>query len=428
MKGIRFNEMRKGQNIALSFQHLLAMYAGAVVVPIIIAGAFNYTPEQTAYIVAADIAICAIATFLQVYRGRFIGIGLPVVMASAFTGVGPIIQVGTEHSPGVAYGAVFAAGVIMLLLAPVFAKLNRLFPQLVTGIVVSLIGITLIPVAINYLAGGVGDPSYGDLTNLVVGGVTFAIILFLYRYTTGFIQSISILIGMLGGMLVAGLLGLLDFSLVQAASWIQVPVPFKITGLEFELGSIISLLIVGIVTIIESTGNYYALGNMKEIKLEEADLRRGYLSSALAYMLSGVFNTNPQTAFSQNLGVIQMSGVKKREVILNLVLLMLFAGFVPKIGAIATAVPTPVLGGAMIFLFGNVLAYGISVLGQVGLNGNNQLIVGASIVIGLGVTILPEAFAGLPSWLAWITSSGVVAGTIVAVLLNLFFNGIEKES
>jgi xanthine permease len=427
MKDISTKEMRDGKNIILSLQHLLAMYAGAVVVPIIIAGALNYTPEQTAYIVAADIAICAIATFLQVYKGKYIGIGLPVVMATAFTGVGPIIQAGTEHSPAVAYGAVFAAGVIMLLLAPIFAKLRRLFPQLVTGTVVSLIGLTLIPVAIDYWAGGADSATYGSIDNLIVGGVTFGIILILYRYTTGFVQSISILIGMLGGMLVAWMFGMLDFTSVQAAPWFQVPIPFGITHLEFEIGSIISLVVVGIVTIIESTGNYLALGSMMDIKLEEADMRKGYFSAAIAYMLSGIFNTNPQTAFSQNLGVIQMSGVKKREVILNLVILMLIAGFIPKIGVIATAVPVPVLGGAMIFLFGNVLAYGISVIGNAGLDGNNQLIVGASIVIGLGVTIAPDAFSGLPGWLSWITSSGIVSGTIVVVLLNLFFNGLESE-
>lgn len=427
MKNINFKEMLDPQNIALSLQHLLAMYAGAVVVPIIIAGALNYTPEQTAYIIAADIAICAIATLLQVYKGRFFGIGLPVVMATAFTGIGPIIQAGTEHGPGVAYGAVFAAGVIMLFLAPIFAKLNRLFPTLVTGIVVSLIGLTLIPVSINYLAGGVGAANYGDLDNLLIGGTTFVIILLLYRYTKGFIQSISVLVGILGGMAVAGALGYLDFSSVQSAPWFQIPVPFKITGLEFEIGSIISLVIVGIVTIIEATGNYLALGSMMDKKLEESDLRKGYFSAAIAYMLSGIFNTNPQTAFSQNLGVIQMSGVKKREVILNLVVLMLIAGFIPKIGILATAVPTPVLGGAMIFLFGNVLAYGISVLGSIDLSGNNALIVGAAIVVGVGVTVVPEAFANLPAWISWITSSGIVSGTVVAVLLNLFFNGLAEE-
>lgn len=427
MKNINFKEMFTGQNIALSFQHLLAMYAGAIVVPIIIAGALNYTPEQTAYIIAADIAICAVATFLQVYKGKFIGIGLPVVMATTFTGIGPIIQAGTEHSPAVAYGSVFAAGIIMLLLAPIFAKLNRLFPTLVTGIVVSLIGLTLIPVSINYLAGGDGAAHYGSMENLIIGGVTFAIILFLYRYTKGFIHSISILIGMLGGMVVAGFFGQLDFASVQTAPWFQVPIPFGITHLEFDLGSIISLTIVGVVTIIESTGNYLALGSMMDKKLEESDLRKGYFSGAIAFMISGIFNTNPQTAFSQNLGVIQMSGVKKREVILNLVILMLIAGFIPKIGIIATAVPTPVLGGAMIFLFGNVLAYGISVIGSVDLSGNNSLIVGASIVMGVGVTVNPDAFSQLPAWLSWTTSGGIVAGTIVAVLLNLFFNGLEDK-
>jgi len=427
MTNIDFKEMLSGKNIALSLQHLLAMYAGAVVVPIIIAGALNYTPEQTAYIIAADITICAVATLLQVYKGKYIGIGLPVVMATAFTGVGPIIQAGTEHSPAVAYGSVFAAGVIMVFLAPVFAKLNRLFPPLVTGIVVSLIGLTLIPVSINYLAGGDGALNYGSLENLIVGGVTFVIILFLYRYTKGFVQSISILIGMLGGMIVAGFFGQLEFTAMQTASWFQIPVPFAITHLEFDLGSIVSLLIVGIVTIIESTGNYLALGGMMDKDLKEADLRKGYLSAAIAFMLSGIFNTNPQTAFSQNLGVIQMSGVKKREVILNLVVLMLIAGFIPKIGVIATAVPTPVLGGAMIFLFGNVLAYGISVIGTVDLGGNNSLIVGAAIVIGVGATVNPTAFVQLPAWLSWITSSGIVAGTVVAVLLNLFFNGLEEK-
>src|SRR5699024_2599819 len=153
MTDFKFKEMSSAKNIDLSLHYLLAMYAGAVVVPIIIAGALNYTPEQTAYIIAADIVICAIATFLKIYKGKYIGIGLPVVMATTFTGIGPIVQAGTEYSPAVAYGSVFAAGFVMLFLVSVFCILNRLFPTLVTGIVVSLIGLTLLPTSINYLAG-----------------------------------------------------------------------------------------------------------------------------------------------------------------------------------------------------------------------------------------------------------------------------------
>src|SRR5699024_8410401 len=271
----------------------------------------------------------------------------------------------------------------------------------ISGIVVSLIGLTLILVSSNYLVGGDEELNYDSMHTLIVGGVTFLSILLLFRSTTGFLHSISIVMGMLGGMAIAGFFGQLDFSSIQTAPWFLVPTPFKITTLEFELGSIVSLVIVGVVTMIEATGNYLALGSMMDQKIEESDLRKGYFSAAIAFILSSIFNTNPQTAFSQNLGVVQMSGVKKREVILNLVVLMLLAGFIPKIGIIATAVPTPVLGGAMIFLFGNVLAYGMSVIGSVDLSGNNSLIVGAAIVMGVGVTVNPDAFAQLPTWISW---------------------------
>ncbi len=418
--------MKKGQNIALSIQHLLAMYAGAVVVPIIIADAWGLPPEATAYMVAADIVICAITTFLQIYDGRYVGIGLPVVMASTFTGVGPLIKIGLEHNVATAFGSVFAAGVIMLILAPVFAKLNRLFPPLVTGIVVMLIGITLMPVAINNLAGGVGSTSYGSLKVLGIGFLTFLIILFIYKFTRGFVQSVATLIGLVIGTIVASLFGMVDLSAVSGAPLFQVPMPLSVAALEFDFGSILSLTVVGIVTFIEATGNYFGLLEGDE-KLSEADLRKGYRSASIGYLLAGIFNTTPQTAFSQNLGVIKVSGVRKREVIMNLIILMALMGFIPKLGVFATAVPAPVLGGAMIFLFGNVFAYGVSVLGSMGLSGDDMTIIASAITVGLGVTVVPEAFLQLPSGLSWITSSGIVAGSITAVLLNVFFNGIQNK-
>lgn len=429
MEKIKLSEMMKFENIILSVQHLLAMYAGAVAVPLLIAGAFGFTAEQTAYLVAADIFICAIATLLQVYRGRFIGIGLPVVMASTFTSVGPMIAIGTdpELGPGYAFGGVLIAGVIMLVLAPLFAKLSKLFPPLVTGVVVALIGLTLVPVALNNVAGGQGAADYGSVENLLIALATFLTILLISRFSKGFLNSISVLVGIVVGMIVAALFGQLDFSGVASASWFQVPVPFKLATPQFDFGAIVSMTIVGLVTFVETTGYYLGVSSMSNVKLKEADFRKGYLSSALAFIISGVFNTTPQTSFSQNLGVIQTSGVKKREVILNLSILMILAGLLPKIGAFATAVPMPVLGGALIFLFGNVISYAISVLGAQNLNGNNGLIVGASLVIGLGVSVVPEAFAQLPGWISWIFSSGIVAGTISIVVLNLIFNGIEKD-
>lgn len=427
MKNFSFKEMWQWKNITLSIQHLLAMYAGAVVVPILIAGAWKLNATQTAYMVAADIAICGLATLLQAYRGRVIGIGLPVVLASTFTGVAPMIQIGSTHGPGVAFGSLLVAGIIMLFLAPAFAKLNRLFPPLVTRLVVALIGITLIPVAITNWAGGDGAADFGSLQNLIVGFITLVIILIIYRFTKGFVQSISTLIGMVTGTICAAFLGMVDLSALQSASWFQLPMPFALATPEVDFGSVITLTVVGIVTFIEATGNYFGLLEDDE-RLSEGDLRRGYLSVGLSFILAGLFNTTPQTAFSQNLGVIKVSGVRKREVIANLVVIMLLLGFVPKLGVLATMIPNPVLGGAMVFLFGNVLAFGIGELGSMSLSDDDSMIIAASIAVGLGVAVMPEAFSNLPAWLSWITTSGTVAGTIVAVLLNLFFNGLSEKS
>lgn len=403
------------------------MYAGAIVVPLIISSSLNFTTQQTLYLVSADIVISGIATFLQLYRGKFIGMGLPVVMACSFTAIGPMVQVGGQYGLGTMFGSVLAAGLVILLLAPIFAKLSHLFPPLVTGTIVTLIGATLIPVAINNLAGGEGSADYGNMDNLILGLMTFLIILLLYRFTKGFLQSISILIGLVAGMVIAIFMGKMDMQPILEASWVQLPVPFAIESPSFHPAAILSLTVVGIISMIEVTGINYALAGMYDKDIDESDLRRSYFSVGIGYLLAGIFNTSPQTAFSQNVGVVQMSGEKRKTIFINLIILMLLCGLIPKIGAIATSVPSAVLGGAMIFLFGNVLSYGISVLGAQDLADNrNQLIIGAAITIGLGVAIAPAAFAQLPEWISWLTSSGIVAGGVTVVLLNAFFHGVKK--
>ena len=403
------------------------MYAGAIVVPLIISSSLNFTTQQTLYLVSADIVISGIATFLQLYRGKFIGMGLPVVMACSFTAIGPMVQVGGQYGLGTMFGSVLVAGLVILLLAPIFAKLSHLFPPLVTGTIVTLIGATLIPVAINNLAGGEGSADYGNMDNLILGLMTFLIILLLYRFTKGFLQSISILIGLVAGMVIAIFMGKMDMQPILEASWVQLPVPCAIESPSFHPAAILSLTVVGIISMIEVTGINYALAGMYDKDIDEADLRRSYFSVGIGYLLAGIFNTSPQTAFSQNVGVVQMSGEKRKTIFINLIILMLLCGLIPKIGAIATSVPSAVLGGAMIFLFGNVLSYGISVLGAQDLADNrNQLIIGAAITIGLGVAIAPAAFAQLPEWISWLTSSGIVAGGVTVVLLNAFFHGVKK--
>ena len=407
----------------LSLQHVLAMYAGAVIVPILVAQGLGLTGEQTTYLVSVDIFMCGIATFLQVYRGKFTGIGLPVVLGCTFTAVAPMITIGKTAGLATMYGSIFISGLVVVLIAPIFAKVAKLFPPVVTGSVVTIIGITLVPVAMNYIAGGEGSPDFGNPRNIVLACITLAIILVIYRFTTGFIQSIAILLGIVVGTVIASFMGMVSFDKVVESGWFQHPTPFKFSGFEFHGSSILTFVIVGIVSMIESTGVYYALGNICDKPIRENDLRRGYFAEGLAVMIGSTVNAFPYTTYSQNVGLVQISGVKSKKVMYVMVLLLLVFGSIPKVGALATIVPQPVLGGAMISMFGMVLAYGVKMLGNTDFGKQeNLMIIACSVGLGLGVTTVPSAFAQLPSFIRTFTDSGIVLGTLVAIVMNLIFN------
>ena len=396
----------------LSLQHVLAMYAGAVIVPIIVAAGLGLSAEQTTYLVSVDIFMCGVATFLQVYKGKFVGIGLPVVLGCTFTAVAPMIAIGNSAGLATMYGSIFISGLVVVLIAPFFAKVAKLFPPVVTGSVVTIIGITLVPVAMNYIAGGQGSPDFGNPKNIVLACITLAIILVIYKFTTGFIQSIAIL----------------SLAEVSNASWFQHPTPFKFSGFEFRASAILTFVIVGIVSMIESTGVYYALGNICDKKIGEKDLRSGYFAEGLAVMIGSTVNAFPYTTYSQNVGLVQISGVKSKRVMYVMVLILLVFGSIPKIGALATIVPQPVLGGAMISMFGMVLAYGVKMLGNTDFaKQENLMIIACSVGLGLGVTTVPTAFSQLPSFIRMFTDSGIVLGTIVAIVMNLIFNRRSKR-
>ena len=412
----------------LSLQHVLAMYAGAVIVPIIVASGLGLSASQTTYLVSVDILMCGVATFLQVYRGKFIGIGLPVVLGCTFTAVAPMIAIGKVEGLSVMYGAIFASGLVVVLIAPFFAKVAKLFPPVVTGSVVTIIGITLVPVAMNYIAGGQGSPDFGNPKNILLALLTLVIILVIYRFTTGFIHSIAILLGLVIGTIVASFFGMVSLTEVTNASWLQTPMPFKFASFEFSASAVLTFVIVGIVSMIESTGVYYALGNICEEKIGESDLRRGYLSEGLAVMLGATVNAFPYTTYSQNVGLVQISGVKSKKVMYLMVVLLIVFGSIPKIGAFATIVPQPVLGGAMISMFGMVLAYGVKMLGSTDFaKQENLMIIACSVGLGLGVTTVPQVFEKLPAFIRMFTDSGIVLGTVVAIVMNLVFNRKRKE-
>lgn len=414
------------RNLLLSLQHLLAMYAGAIIVPIIVGHALGFSAQETAYLVSVDIFMCGVATFLQVYKG--IGIGLPVVLGCTFTAVTPMIMVGSKHGIDVLYGSLFASGIIIVLISPFFSYLVKIFPPVVTGSVVTIIGITLMPVAMNNLAGGQGSKDYGAPLNISLGLITLIIILVIHRLSSGFIRSIAILLGLVIGTIIASFFGLVNLSAVHESNWFELPRPFRFAGFKFELGSILLFVIVGIVSLIESTGVYSALSEITNTKIARKDISKGYRAEGIAIVLGSIFNAFPYTAYSQNVGLVSLSGVKSNKVMYGMVGLLLLCGSIPKLGAIATIIPTPVLGGAMIAMFGMVMAYGVKMLGAIDFTKqDNLLIIAVSVGIGLGITTVPEAFSKFGSDYVWLTQNGIVIGTFTAIILNLFFNGINDK-
>ena len=416
------------KNTALGIQHVLAMYAGAVIVPLIVGGAIGLNSEQLTYLVAIDILMCGIATILQVVSNRFFGIGLPVVLGCTFTAVGPMIAIGGEYGVSSIYGAIIVSGVVVILISGFFGKLVKFFPPVVTGSVVTIIGITLIPVAINNMGGGQGAADFGSISNVLLSFGTLIFIVLLYRFSTGFIKAISILIGIIGGTIAAAFMGKVDFSPVRDSDFFHMIQPFYFGTPTFEISPIITMTLVAIVSLVESTGVYFALGDMLGKKIKKEDLTKGYRAEGIAVVLGGIFNSFPYTTFSQNVGLMQISGVKTKKVIYITGAMLIVLGFIPKIAALTTIIPASVLGGAMIAMFGMIVAQGIKMLSKVVSDTeDNSMIIACSIGIGLGVTVVPELFAELPTSMKILTSNGIVAGSMTAIVLNIIFNMIPRR-
>ncbi|WP_274308850.1 nucleobase:cation symporter-2 family protein [Solibacillus daqui] len=420
----------------LGIQHLLAMYAGAILVPLIIGGALGFDSAQMTYLVAIDIFMCGVATLLQVWKGKFIGIGLPVVLGCTFTAVSPIIAIGTGGSLGDVYGAIIASGLIVVLIGGLFGKLIPFFPPVVTGSVVTIIGISLIPVAINNMGGGQGAPDFASGSNVALAMITLVIILVVYRFSVGFIRAISILLGLIAGTIIGIFMDKVDFTPVADASWLHMMQPFYLATPTFSASAILTMTLVAMVSLVESTGVYYALSDICKKDLTSKDLAKGYRAEGLASIIGGIFNAFPYTTFSQNVGLLQMSGVRDRKVIYITGGMLVALGFLPKLAAITTIIPTPVLGAAMLAMFGMVVTQGVKMLApEIAKSMENAMVAALAVGLGVGVASVPGVFAnvtqGMPSWLSEvitvITSNGIVAGALTAIVLNILFNMIGPK-
>ncbi|BDR56268.1 nucleobase:cation symporter-2 family protein [Xylocopilactobacillus apis] len=424
--------MEKQQSVlktsVLGLQHLLAMYSGDILVPLLIGGALGFNAAQMTYLVSADIFMCGIATLLQIKRTPLTGIGLPVVLGCAVEYVAPLQQIGKTLGPGYMYGGIIAAGIFIFLISGVFAKLRKFFPPLVTGSLITLVGFTLIPVAFQNIGGGDGtSKNFGAPINLLLGLITALVIICINIWGRGFIQQISVLLGILVGSIVAACLGQIGFESVSSAHWFQIPRLFYFSIPKFEWSSIATMILAAFTCMIESTGVYFALSEVVGQKLNERDLADGYRSEGLAAILGGLFNTFPYSTFSQNVGIVQLSGIKTLKPVYYSSFFLIILGMIPKVGAIANLIPTSVLGGAMLVMFGMVGAQGIKMLSAVEMTTKNLLVIAISVGLGLGVTTQPQLFHFLPASIQTILSNGMVIGSITAVIMNLLLNGSSSK-
>ncbi len=432
--------------LALGLQHVLVMYAGAVAVPLIIGRALKLPPEDVAFLISADLFACGLATLVQCLGVPGVGIRLPVMMGVTFASVGPMLSMAAAPDIGLLgiYGSVIAAGIFGIVAAPFISRLLPLFPPVVTGTIILVIGISLMRVGINWAGGGLPtltkmvdgvpgafpNPAYGQLQGLGIALFVLLVILALIKWGTGFVANVAVLLGIIAGTALASALGVMHFEKVTAASWGALVIPFHFGMPTFHLVPIITMCIVMIVVMIESLGMFLALGEITGKKIDRAALTRGLRADGVGTLLGGIFNTFPYTSFSQNVGLVSVTGVRSRWVTVTGGGIMLLLGLLPKMAALVEAVPLVVLGGAGLVMFGMVAATGARILATVDFKNNhfNLFVVAISVGFGMIPLVAPNFFKNLPHDLHPLLESGILLCALVAVVLNAFFNGVGSKA
>jgi uric acid transporter len=459
---------------ALGIQHVLVMYAGAIAVPLIVGRALKLDPEQVAFLISADLFVCGIVTIIQSLGAtQWFGIKLPVMMGVTFAAVGPMVAIANAN-PGpdgarILFGAIIGAGLIGIVIAPLASRMLRFFPPVVTGTIIVVIGASLMRVGINWIFGTPVGPTaprlvapehaewlknvtemagtagsaipaipaklalaptlenaaYAPLSNIAVSAVVLGSILLIAKFGKGFVSNIAVLLGIIIGGLVTASLGMMHFDKVANAEWFAIVTPFHFGTPIFDPVLIITMTLVMIVTLIESTGMFLALSDLTGRRMTQASLSAGLRTDGLGTVIGGIFNTFPYTSFSQNVGLVGVTGIKSRFVCVAGGVILVIFGLVPKMGALVEALPTVVLGGAGLVMFGMVAATGIRILSNVDFKGqrNNMFVVAVSVGLGMIPLVAPDFKMWLPHAIHPLVESGILLATVSAVALNAFFNG-----
>lgn len=410
-----------GLSIVLAMQHILAAFAGIVAVPLIVGTALNLPADQTTYIISISLFVAGITTLIQAVGVGPVGGKIPLVMGTDFTFVGPGIAVAaTLGLPGY-FGATVAGSFVEIILSRFIKKLQKIFPPVVTGTVIISIGLMMLPVAIDWI-GGYGD--YGALQNLGLAAIVMVTILVLNQVKNGFVSSAAILIGIVVGYLIAFFMGMLDFSSVAQANNFVIPMPFKM-GIKFDFTAFLAFVPAYLVATIGTVGASILVQKAcdEDVKIEKVG--NAVMGDGVGSLIAGIFGAGPNTSFSQNIGIIPLTGVASRYVVAVAGVILMIMGVFPKLAALVNIMPSPVLGGAGLIMFGMIAVGGIQNFQEVNFNRRNSILLAVSLGLGLGVAFKPDILQFLPETIQIIFKSGMTTATISAILLNLILPGRE---
>lgn len=417
--------------LLLASQHVMVMYAGAVAIPLVLGAALQLSKTDIAFLINADLFVCGIVTIIQAIGIGPVGIRMPVMMGVTFTAIGPMIAIGTDPQAGIPgiFGATIAAGLFGLAIAPLVGKLLRFFPPVVTGTEIVAVGLSLMSVAAAWSAGGFGNPEFGRPLYLGIAAGVLVSILLLVRFAKGFVNNIAVLVGLGLGFGVSAIAGLVTIEGVQDAPVFGLITPFHFGVPSFHVWPIAAMSIVMLVTFIESTGMFIALGEIVEKPVDEPTLVRGFRADAVGTIFGGLFNTFPYTSYAQNIGLVSITGVRSPWVCAAAGCILIVLGLFPKVAYVVASIPPYVLGGAGIVMFGMVTANGMKVLGRVEFkNTGNLYIVAVSLAIGMLPVVSPHIFSKLPGALGPVLESPILLTAVAATVLNVFFNGFGTRA
>ncbi|QND54204.1 purine permease [Phyllobacterium sp. 628] len=410
--------------MAYGLQHVLTMYGGIIAVPLILGQAAGLSSSEIGQLITASLFAGGLATILQTIGLPFFGCRLPLVQGVSFSGVATMVAITGNGGIEAVLGAVMVASLIGLLITPIFSRITRFFPPLVTGIVITTIGLTLMPVAARWAMGGNSKaPDFGSMANIQLAAMTLVIVLLLSKVGSARISRLSILLAIVIGTLIALALGMTDFSKVSEGPFIALPSIFQWGYPTFHIAAIVSMFIVIMVTLVETSADILAVGEIIETKVDSSRLGDGLRADMLSSMIAPVFGSFTQSAFAQNVGLVAVTGIKSRYVVATGGVFLVALGLLPVMGRIVAAVPSAVLGGAGIVLFGAVAASGIRTLSKVDYSNNmNLIIVATSLGFGMITIASPGFYDHFPVWFATIFHSGISSAAVMAIVLNLVFN------